>query len=458
MSPWYLAAALHCKKRNFWLFTFLIFSTLLQLILLWNFVNTDKNHETNFMKENPVPVEHNTREEDNFLPRILAIVFPQFHQDPLNDLIWGEGFTDWNNLNATPQLNRGGFPIIRPTELGYYDYAQAEPRRSQGILAKEHGIDGFVFHHYWFYDKSHPGPTLGRPLENMLQDGYPNISFCLHWCSSKWINTWSGANVNPNFTYPKKNTMQQQFYPETDEQAIDHYNWLRQFFHHPNYIKVNGKPVFMVYEKKPSSIPVLQKFQELARNDGFPGLYLTVGLMRPHPHLINTVVDPNSERARSNQGSGSVKGVNVFDKVLDYPKPLEWNRNGLEVPSWCGRRNTTDRVEDIVGILAAFDNTPRRTVDDAVLWSSDPKTVVNRFQTSLRAALYYEACCFDDATTRQQRTKHDDDRFVVINAMNEWAEGMAIEPSNVYGRNFLKAILQTKQKLLKERCRAKETA
>lgn len=401
-------------------------------------------------KEHFVKNYHSRDNDDAFLPRILAIVFPQFHQDPLNDLIWGTGFTDWNNLNATPELNRDGIPILRPTELGYYDYALEEPRRKQGLLAKQYGIDGFIFHHYWFYDKSHPGPTLGRPLENMLVDGYPNISFCLHWCSSKWINTWSGAKVNPNFKYPKKNTMQQQFYPDNDEQALEHYNWLRKFFHHPNYIKVNGKPLFMMYEKKPSSIPVLQKFQEFAKKDGFPGLYLTVGLMKPHSHLINkNNVNELEKLERSSQRSGLVKGENMFDKVVTYPKPMGWN-HALEIPNWCGKDNAT-RVDEIAGILSSFDNTPRRSVQDAVIWSpGPPEEVLHAFETNLQAALYYESCCFDD------KARKTSDRFLVINAMNEWAEGMALEPSNVYGRKFLEAIRRTKQTLQTSRCHMKD--
>ena len=30
-------------------------------------------------------------DDDNMLPRVLAFVFPQFHQDALNDRLWGEG-------------------------------------------------------------------------------------------------------------------------------------------------------------------------------------------------------------------------------------------------------------------------------------------------------------------------------------------------------------------------------
>jgi hypothetical protein len=118
--------------------------------------------------------------EPRKLPRVLAIVFPQYHSDALNDNLWGEGFTDWDNLRLSPEKNRLGFEIPRPTELGYYNLRNSTTRKTLGELASAYGIDGFVFHHYWFYDPSHPGPNLHAPLMDMLEDGYPNIDFCLH--------------------------------------------------------------------------------------------------------------------------------------------------------------------------------------------------------------------------------------------------------------------------------------
>jgi hypothetical protein len=78
-------------------------------------------------------------------------------------------------------------------ELGYYDYASLlEPRKKQGELAKQYGVDGLVFHHFWFNNEAHPGLNLHAPLVNMLKDGHPNMSFALHWCArSKWMSTWN---------------------------------------------------------------------------------------------------------------------------------------------------------------------------------------------------------------------------------------------------------------------------
>jgi len=392
-----------------------------------------------------------SQDDDTFLPRILAIVFPQFHSDPLNNRLWGEGFSDWNNLRAAPSHNRLGYRIPRPADLGYYNLTDTEPRRRQGELAHQYGIDGFIYHHYWFYDPKHPGPTLHAPLEAMLKDGHPNLPFALHWCATKWTNTWSGA-VRKDFIFEQPGVLQKQYFPADNDTAIqEHYQWLRKFFHHPNYIKVDGgKPLFMVYQKKPGSFAVLDRLRQFAQEDGFPDLYLTVGLTMPHSHLME--LDPTKKYDPPPQAFTQVIQKR-FQRPLAYPHPATFNINRtLEIPQWCLDPNLPNqpRVPDIAGIIPSFDNTPRRNYDQANIWSpGEPQVVVKRFQHSLEAALYYEACCFPD---EEQHRRYDDDRFVVINAMNEWAEGMALEPSDVYGRTFLEAIQAAKQRVRLSQC------
>ena len=404
-------------------------------------------------------------ENDNFLPRILAFVFPQFHQDALNDRLWGEGFTDWDNLRKAPTKNRLGYDIPRPTELGYYNLTDTEPRKQQGELARQYGIDGFIYHHYWFYDPKHPGPSLHAPLMSMLHDGHPDLPFALHWCASKWTNTWNGK-VRPDFVFDDPGVLQKQYFPSDNDTAIvEHYQWLRQFFHHPNYIKVDGgKPLFMMYNKKPGSFAVLDRFQELAKADGFSnGLYLTVGLTMPHEHLLELDTATTKRSDYTNPGPQTFSQIlrKRFDRPLAYPNPAPWNTNRtLEVPSWCldDTQLNHARVKDIVGIISSFDNSPRRSFEEAHIETpGPPHVIVERFHTNLQAALYYEACCFpDEQQQRQHHDRNDDDRFIVINAMNEWAEGMALEPSDTYGRTFLEAIQTSKQRVRGSQCRANE--
>lgn len=419
-------------------------------------------HDTNHRDEATLGETHEDGDrqirhvdEDNFLPRVLALVFPQFHRDPLNDHLWGEGFTDWDNLRKAPAQNRLGFNIPRPTELGYYDYTHTAPRKKQGELAREYDIDGFVYHHYWFYDPDRPGPSLHAPLVEMLKDGHPDVPFALHWCAMKWTNTWSG-NVGPEFVFKEAGVLQKQYFPEKgdDPLIVEHYNWLKHFFHHPNYIKVDGKPLFMMYQRKPGSMVVLRKFRELAVQDGFPGLYFTVGLNKAHEHLLN--VEDESLTQQFERLVTRTLSFNLYDKVVSYPNPNDWSKGrSLEVPQWCKQgQSKVERLTDIVGILSSFDNTPRRNFEEANLFASDdkPDGIVERFRKNLRAALVYESCCFPDSSDRLRRDRKDDDRFVLINAMNEWAEGMMLEPSDVYGRKFLEAIRDTKTSVREEKC------
>lgn len=393
--------------------------------------------------------------------KLTTVIFPFF--PALNDRLWGEGFTDWDNLRKAPAKNREGFAIPRPTELGYYDYVDSEPRRKQGELAHEYDLDGFIFHHYWFYDETHPGPNLHAPLEAMLKDGYPHLPFALHWCASKWMNTWSGA-VRPDFVFKEAGVLQKQYFPtnETDQAITDHYNWLRRFFHHPNYIQVDGKPLFMLYQKKPSSFPVLKRLTQLAQQDGFPGLYLSVGLTMPHTHLQDI---GNPKQYKPPPQKFAPVAEKHFNRGVAYPNPTGWNeKKPLEIPKWCLHANDNNggeqqpnnqtRVPDIAGVISSFDNTPRRNYDEALLWSAEePDVVVQRFQDSLFAAMYYEACCFpQENDARASKLRSQDDRFVVINAFNEWAEGMVLEPSDVFGRKFLEAIRDAKKAVRDGQC------
>lgn len=170
----------------------------------------------------------------------------------------------------------------------------------------------------------------------------------------------------------------------------------------------------------------------------------------------------------------AMKRYRGFEKALSYPNPHEWTEDAsLEIPPWCladigtrdnnnsrqGERSTKyhSRIPEIAGIMTSFDNTPRRNYEEARLWSAtEPNQVVEKFKKSLHSALYYEACCFFNdpkENDRRLKKKEDDDRLIVINAMNEWAEGMSLEPSDVYGRRFLDSIRDAKQEVLKNGCK-----
>jgi Glycosyltransferase WbsX len=72
-------------------------------------------------------------------------------------------------------------------------------------------------------------------------------------------------------------TLQEQYFDPTEDMVQEHYQWLSQFFRHPNYIKINNQPVMMLYYYDARAIPILKELRMFAKQDGFDGIYWIVG-------------------------------------------------------------------------------------------------------------------------------------------------------------------------------------
>lgn len=109
--------------------------------------------------------------------KILSFYLPQFHQIPENDEWWGEGFIEWTNTKkAQPLFDEHDQPK-EPMNDYYYNLLHPKARKWQINLAKEYGIYGFCYYHYWFKGKK----LLEKPLEAMLEskDHGLSVLYCL---------------------------------------------------------------------------------------------------------------------------------------------------------------------------------------------------------------------------------------------------------------------------------------
>lgn len=356
------------------------------------------------------------------MPKIIAFYLPQYHPIPENNAWWGAGFTEWHNVAKARPLFSGHEQPKLPGELGFYDLRLAQTRADQAALAREHGVDGFCYWHYWFAGKR----LLETPAEAMLKSGEPNMPFCLGWANESWTGVWHGS--------PNK-VLANQAYPDGDAEA--HYALLRRFFKDPRYICKNGKPLFYVYKPRliPADTAYLDKLRTLAKADGFEDLHI-VGTWSPNPNgrfdsaaelgldgAVITNITGRDSLAKSQWFFSAIEklkhlaGINLGPRRVRYETATE-----AMIPNPALFNFTAYNC-----VVSNWDNTPRSGRRGMVFTGSTPEL----FAATLRRALEF---------ARGARKHEQEDTFVFLKSWNEWAEGNFVEPDQVHGRAYLEAI------------------
>jgi lipopolysaccharide biosynthesis protein len=345
--------------------------------------------------------------------RLIAFYLPQFHPIPENDEWWGKGFTEWTNVAKAKPFFPGHYQPHIPADLGFYDLRVPETRLAQAEMARQHGIEGFCYYHYWFAGKR----LLERPFNEVLKSREPSLPFCLCWANETWSGKWHGCpdRVLIEQTYPG---------PEDDAQ---HFAVLAEAFADDRYLKVDDKPLLVVFSPKglPEPRRTTDLWRDLARRRGFPGLHL-VGVgnapWSPGESGFDAATPENLPRAKWVDGeSGRTRPLKrSLRRMLHYPLevyPYEKAIRYFLVPE-----GADARVYPCV--IPNWDNTPRCGLAGRVLHKSTPKL----FRRHLRATL------------DQVAHKPLDHRIVFIKSWNEWAEGNYLEPDLKYGYGYLEAI------------------
>jgi lipopolysaccharide biosynthesis protein len=347
--------------------------------------------------------------------RAIALYLPQFHPVPENDEWWGKGFTEWTNTAKAKPMFRGHYQPHIPADLGFYDLRVPETREAQAALARRYGIEGFCYYHYWFAGRR----ILERPFNEVLSSGAPDFPFCLCWANETWSGIWHGD--------PNRVLIEQTYPGRADHEA--HFRALLPAFADPRYIRVERKPLFLIYRptELPDAAATLALWRAMAADAGLGGLHIAgVSFSRdskPTAHGLDAkVAEPGFAIRQSRR------------------QPLKWVRSKVGI--WRGlpvihsyqtfaerqRQMSTITADDAwyPCLTHAWDNTPRSGRNGVVLVGATPELFRRVLNTAIDA--------LEDRPL--------DQRLLFLKSWNEWAEGNHLEPDQRFGTGFLQTIAE----------------
>jgi GT2 family glycosyltransferase len=342
--------------------------------------------------------------------KLICFYLPQFHAIPENDEWWGEGFTEWTNVQPAQPQFEGHYQPHVPGELGYYNLLDPAVQRRQVELAKLYGIDGFCFYFYWFGGKR----LLEAPIENYLNDKTLDLPFCLCWANENWSRRWDGLD--------SEILMAQQHSVDDDLAFIQH---VARYMRDPRYIRINGKPLLLVYRPSllPSALKTASRWRDWCRANGVGEIYLayTQSFETPDPakYGFDAAIEfpPNNSAPPNITDSVTPIGDTFGSTVYDWRVFVERSEHYKQQPYTLFR-----------SVCPSWDNTARRKNRGTVFLSSTPALYQRWLENAIRDT--------------QAHRPDPDERLIFVNAWNEWAEGAHLEPDARYGYAHLNATLK----------------
>lgn len=376
--------------------------------------------------------------------RVIAYYLPQFHPIPENDKYWGKGFTEWTNVAKAKPLFKGHYQPRIPADLGFYDLRLPEVREQQAQMAREAGIEGFCYWHYWFGNGKR---LLQRPFNEVLQSGKPDFPFCLAWANHSWkTSTWENGGKD-------RMIVEQRYLGEEDYTM--HFQEVLPAFRDKRYITIEGKPLFTIFD--PYNFRDVSNFiktwQRLAKENGLKDIYFiamcnsTSTLQRNADGALRRVT-PNlqsSEKVYNDLLNLGFDGINSFGKsraeMLCMGKYARIAKKLLHqylpfLPTHCINYEKImqhffapeDSWQNVYpSIFPQWDRTPRAGNSEGVYVNATPTTFKKHIQDALNVI----------------KNKDMEHRILFLRAWNEWGEGNYVEPDLKYGHGFLDAIKET---------------
>ncbi len=346
--------------------------------------------------------------------KVVSFYLPQFHPIPENDQWWGQGFTEWTNVRRGTPVYEGHVQPHVPGDLGYYDLIDdAGVMHRQARMARDHGVDAFCFYVYWFAGTR----LLEKPVERFLADPSIDIEFCVCWANENWTRTWDGDTTT--------GLAVQDHSPADDVAFIDA---MLPALRDPRAVRVGGRPLLLVYRPDllPDAAATADRFRARCREQGLGEIALAYvrGFATPEPASIG--FDFSVEFPPANSGISAI--------TEQWPTHDGFEGTIYDLGQVAARPDLLPAEPGLWrGVCPSWDNTARRPETGAVMVGSTPQL----FRGWVHRAGVDTLARFEDPS----------ERFVWVNAWNEWAEGAHLEPDVEFGYQWLHAVRDAQEAL-----------
>lgn len=353
-------------------------------------------------------------------PRVISLYLPQFHPFPENDEWWGKGYTEWRSVVRAKSLFKGHNQPNVPADLGFYDLRLPVIREQQADMAREAGIEGFCYWHYWFGNGKQ---LMADIFDDVLKSGKPDFPFCLGWAN----HSWYAKNWNTNDTTGQDRLLIEQTYPGQEDIRM-HYEYVLKAFKDPRYIKVDNKPFFMIFIADDIPDDFIGLWNEWAKKDGFDGIFF-VGNAGAYTDAsaytakgFSAVIKDRMREQLADRYSGFTFG-RLFRKIKGM---FVENTPNLFDYKDCVKRfiqEQDDSREDVIpSLIPNFDHSPRSGRYGYIIRNSTPQLFGEYAQKEFRIV------------------SQKKNNIVLLRSWNEWGEGNYMEPDLKWGHGYLDAL------------------
>ena len=351
--------------------------------------------------------------------KTFAFFLPQFHEIAENDIWWGKGYTEWTSVKKARPLYEGHIQPKTPYNENYYHLLDKKTVIWQTQMAKEYFVDGFIYYHYYFKGKK----LLEKPAENLLKWKDVNQRFFFCWANHSWVKSVDAQ---------KSVLMPMEYGDEEDWEQ--HFQYLLPFFKDDRYEKKDGMPLFMIFDPDfEEKEKMLRFFDTRCKEEGFEGIWSIetfFGDMKYEEFIskqssITKRVFLREPAYTREQYRKSIKHLNIriYSKLASIlidkgirRKPRVYDGNSLMKYKL---ENELFGENIIHGLWFEWDNTPRHGKHGYVI-TPYKKDLFDQFMNSMK-----------------------NEEYLFINAWNEWAEGMMLEPTEDMGYKYLEWIKDT---------------